>query len=120
MKLDINKVVGQFKAAQSKFQTVIKDKTWLEEARKIAETQGKELKKLVATDVKKVKSVIEREKKNLEKLQTQLPGEIEKFKVFFGKQRRELEKMLRLTKRAAKDHKTKRKTKAARRTTNQT
>src|SRR4051812_3536501 len=77
---EIKKIVGKIKTVQQQFQGLVKDKTWLEDARKYAETQGKEIKKLVSGDMNKVKTFLDKEKKELEKFQKQIPGEIKKFK----------------------------------------
>jgi SPX domain protein involved in polyphosphate accumulation len=65
---ELKKILSKVKTAQSQLQSMLKDKTWVEEARKYAEKQGREVKKLLDTDVAKVKTFIERERKELEKL----------------------------------------------------
>jgi hypothetical protein len=94
MNAEIKKVVGRVKAAQAQLQTLLKDKTWIDEAKKYADRQGKEVKKLLAGDVSKVKTFIERERKELERFQKQIPGEVQKLRKFVDGQRKELEKLL--------------------------
>ncbi len=48
---DIKKVLGRAKAAQEKLQTYLKKQVWVEEARKYAEKQGKEVRKLLGADL---------------------------------------------------------------------
>jgi len=91
---DLKKVLNRVKAAQSQLETLLKDKTWVEEARKYAERQGKEVKKLFSADVTKVKSFLERERKELEKFQKQIPSEVKKLQKFVGAQRKEFQKLL--------------------------
>ena len=116
---DLKKVVQRLKTVQQKFQNLVKDKTWLEDARKYAENQGKEVKKLLTSDVTKVKTFLDKEKRELEKFQKQIPAEIEKFKVYVGAQKKELEKLLKNVKKTAEKKvgkkKTARKTKSAKR-----
>lgn len=94
MNKDIKKVVGRVKDAQDKLQALIKSQEWVDEARKYAERQGKEVKKLISADAGKVKVFLERERKELERFQKQIPGEVKKFRTFVLSQRKELEKLL--------------------------
>ena len=94
MKSEIKKVVGRVKEAQGRLQMALQDRTWIEEARKYADKQGKDVRKLLAGDVDKVRAFIERERKELERLQKQIPGEVKKLKKFFDQQKKELEKLL--------------------------
>jgi hypothetical protein len=91
---DIKKVLGRVKEAQSTLQTYLKKQVWVEEARKYAEKQGKEVRKLLSSDLGKVKTFIEKERKELEKFQKQLPGEVAKLRTFVKGQRKELQKLL--------------------------
>ncbi len=95
MNSELKKILGRVKTAQGKLQTMLKDKTWVEEARKYAEKQGREVKNLLDSDVVKVKAFIERERQELEKFQKQIPGEVKKFRKFVDGQRKELERLLR-------------------------
>jgi hypothetical protein len=52
------------------------------------------VKKLLSSDLGKVKSFIERERKELERFQKQIPGEVKKFKKLITQQRKDLEKVL--------------------------
>jgi hypothetical protein len=94
VKNEFNKLVGRVKDAQSKLQTLLKDQDLVEQARKYAEQQRKEVKKLISGDVARVKTFIERERKELERLQKQIPGELKKISSFLQSQRTELEKLL--------------------------
>jgi hypothetical protein len=98
---EIKRIVGKIKTVQQQFQGLVKDKTWLEDARKYAETQGKEIKKLVKGDMNKVKSFLDRERKQLERFQKQIPGEIKKFKEFVNDQKKELEQLLATVKKSS-------------------
>src|SRR3954466_3296426 len=94
MNAEIKKVVSRVKEAQEQLQSMIKTQDWIEEARKYAERQGKEVKKLFAPDVEKMKTFLERERKELERFQKQIPGEVKKFRKFVNLQKKELEKLL--------------------------
>lgn len=94
METEIKKVVERVKDAQTKLQTLLKSQDWVEEARKYAERQGKEVKKLLSSDLSRVKTFLEREGKSLEKIQKQIPGEVKKIRTFVQGQRKELEKLL--------------------------
>ncbi|MBY0470807.1 hypothetical protein K2X30_06515 [bacterium] len=91
---ELKKVVDRVKTAQGRLQGVLKDRTWVEEARKYADKQKKEVQKLLSGDVHMVKTFIEKERQELEKFQKQIPGEIKKFKKFVDTQKKELEKLL--------------------------
>lgn len=94
MNSEIKKVVNRVKQAQTQFQSLIKSQDWIDEARKYAERQGKELRKLFAPDVEKMKSFLERERKELERFQKQIPGEVKKIRKFVTLQKKEFEKLL--------------------------
>jgi hypothetical protein len=91
---EIKKVVGRVKEAQAKLQTLLKGQEWVEDARKYAERQSKEVKKLISADAGKVKTFLERERKELERFQKQIPGEVKKFRTFVLSQRKEFKKLL--------------------------
>jgi hypothetical protein len=91
---DFKKVISRVKQVQGKLQTLLERTDWVDEARKYAEVQGKEVKKLLSGDLAKVKNFIERERKELERFQKEIPGEVKKFKGFIEGQRKELEKLL--------------------------
>ncbi len=91
---EIQKVVTRVKEAQVQLQSLIKSHDWIEEARKYAERQGKEVKKLFGPDVEKMKVFLEKERKELEKFQKQIPGEVKKFRKFVNLQKKEFEKLL--------------------------
>lgn len=94
MNSEIKKVVTKVKEAQVQLQSLVKDYDWVGEARKYAERQGKEMKKLFAPDVRKMKDFLERERKELERFQKQIPGEVKKIQKFVNLQKKELEKVL--------------------------
>src|SRR4051794_10404618 len=94
MNSEIKKVVNRVKEAQVQLQTLVKSQDWVEEARKYAERQGKEVKKLFGPDVEKMKTFLERERKELERFQKQIPGEVKKFRKFVDGQKKEFEKLL--------------------------
>ena len=100
MNAELKKVVGRVKTAQAQLQSLLKDKTWIEEARKYAERQGKEVKKLLSGDVARVKTFLERERKELERFQKQIPSEVQKFRKFVDGQRKEFERLLKNVRRA--------------------
>jgi hypothetical protein len=101
MEKDIKKVVEKIKTAQSQLQNLLNDKTWIEDARKYANEQGREVKKLVADDVVMVKDFLKREQKELSQFQKKLPGEVAKFQKFVTGQKKELGKLLNSVKRAS-------------------
>jgi hypothetical protein len=94
MNQEVKKVISRVKEAQVQLQSLIKSQDWVEEARKYAERQGKEVKKLFAPDVEKMKSFLERERKELERFQKQIPSEVKKLKKFVNLQKKEFEKLL--------------------------
>jgi hypothetical protein len=91
---EIKKVVAAVKDAQVQLQTVLKDRSWIDDARKYAERQGKELKKLLSSDMDRVVAFVESERKELERFQRQIPGEVKKLKKFVDAQKKDLEKLL--------------------------
>jgi roadblock/LC7 domain-containing protein len=68
MNSEVAKVVEGAKKAQAKLHTALKKQDWIEEARKYAEGQRKEVKKLISGDMAKVKTFLEKERKEFEKL----------------------------------------------------
>jgi hypothetical protein len=97
MNADLKKIVGRVKDAQQQLQSLVQDQAWVEEARKYAERQGKEVKKLITSDVKKVRTFLEKERKELERFQKQIPSEVKKLRKFVDGQRKELEKLIQTT-----------------------
>ncbi len=91
---ELKKVVDRVLATRAPLQAFLKDRTWVEDARKYVERQGKEVKKLLSADVTKVKAFLEKEKKELVKFQKQIPGEVKKLRKFVTSQKKELEKLL--------------------------
>jgi hypothetical protein len=97
MNTELKKIVGKVKAAQAQLHGLVQDQSWVEEARKYAERQGKEVKKLISSDVNKVRDFLEKERKELERFQKQIPSEVKKLRKFVAGQRKELEKLLATT-----------------------
>src|SRR3954451_8544809 len=91
---ELKKVVGRVKEAQKKLQTLVKSQDWVEVARKYAERQSKEVKKLLTADSARLKTFLERERKELERFQKQIPGEVKKLRTYVLSQRKEFEKLL--------------------------
>ena len=91
---EIKKVVGRVKEAQVQLQSLVKSHDWVAEARNYAERQGKEVKKLFGPDVEKIKVFLEKERKELERIQKNIPGEVKKFRKFMDMQKKEFERLL--------------------------
>ena len=94
MNSEIKKVVSRVKSAQKKLHTLLEGQDWVEEARKYAERQGKEVKKLIKADSTKVKAFLEKERKELARFQKTIPGEVKKLRSFVLAQRKDFEKLL--------------------------
>ena len=101
------KILEGAKMVQSKLQSALKNQDWIEDARKYAEQQGKEVRKLLAGDVSKVKKFMEKERKELARFQKEIPAEVHKLKKFVTSQRKELEKLLKNLRRATATGRTK-------------
>ena len=100
MNSEVKKIVERAKKAQAKLQTILQSQDWIEEARKYADKQRKEVKKLLSSDIGRVKSFLEKERKELEKFQREIPGEVKKLRAFVKTQRKELEKLIKNLRRA--------------------
>jgi hypothetical protein len=94
MNSEIKRVVTRVKSAQENLKVMLQRQDWVEEARKYADRQRKEMKKLLASDLEKVKTFVEKERKELEKFQKELPGEVKKVKALLKGQRKDLSKLL--------------------------
>ena len=94
MNTELKRVVSRVKSAQAQLQSVLKDQAWVEDARKYAERQGKEVKKLFTADIVKVKAFLGRERKELERFQKQIPNEVKKLRKFVNEQKKEFGKLL--------------------------
>jgi hypothetical protein len=94
MSSEIKKVFTRVREAQVQLQGMINSQDWVDEARKYAKRQGKEVKKLFGSDVAKVKKFLEKERKELERFQKQIPGEVKKIQKFVNSQKKEFEKLL--------------------------
>lgn len=94
MNADLKKMLENVRSAQAKLQDFVKNQDWVDEARKYAERQGAEVKKVLSSDVNKVKSFLEKEKKELERLQKQIPGEVKKLRGLVKNQTKDFEKFL--------------------------
>jgi hypothetical protein len=99
MNAEMKKIVNRLKDAQSKLQSrvdgLMQNQDWIDEAKKYAERAGTDVKKLISSDVSKVKTFVDRQRKELERVQKQLPGEVKRFQKLLNQQRTELEKMIR-------------------------
>jgi uncharacterized membrane protein YqiK len=99
MNPEMKKIVGRMKVAQTKLQSrvdeLMTNQDWLDEAKKYAERAGTDVKKLISSDVTKVKTFVDRQRKELERVQKQLPAEVKRFQKLLNQQRTELEKMIR-------------------------
>lgn len=98
---EVKRIVGRLRAAQGQVRTLLKDRSWIDDARKYAERRQGELTRLVRADVEKVRAFLVREKKEVEKLQRRLPREIEKVRKYVRAQRGEFEKLLKQLKTSA-------------------
>ena len=94
MNSEIKKVFDRVKDVQGQLQTLVNGQDWIEEARKYAKRQGKEVKKLFGPDVQKMKKFLETERKALLRFQKQIPGEVKKLNKYLTHQRKEFEKLL--------------------------
>jgi len=92
---EVKKLLSKVKKAQSQLEVMLKDKTWVDEAKKYADKQSKEVKKLIGADAEKVRAFLEKERKEFEKFQKQIPGEVQKIRKFVDGQRKEFEKLIR-------------------------
>jgi hypothetical protein len=90
---DMKRWLEKVKSAQQQLNSLIKD-NWMDEARKFAERQGKEVRKLIQSDLHRVRSFVERERRDLEKLQKQIPGELNRWKKVLESQKKELSQLL--------------------------
>jgi hypothetical protein len=106
MNPEIKKILNRVKTAQTKLQTRVDDimanTEWMDEAKKYAERAGNDMKKLISSDVTKVKTFVDRQRKELERVQKQLPSEVKRFQQALNQQKRELEKVLRKVRTAKK------------------
>jgi peptidoglycan hydrolase CwlO-like protein len=94
VKSSTQRILDRLKGARTQMEALIKDRGWIEDAKKAAEKQGREMKKMLDSDVAKLRRFIESERKELEKVQKQIPGEVKKLKAFVESQKKELSKLL--------------------------
>lgn len=87
-------LLSRVKNARAQLEGFLKDRSWIEEAKKAAEKQGSEVRKMIDSDVAKLRGFIEKERKELEKLHAQIPGEVGKLKKFVDGRKKELSKLL--------------------------
>jgi DNA mismatch repair ATPase MutS len=104
-KTNAKKILDRVKKARSQLEILLKDRTWIDEAKKVAEKQGKEVKKIIDSDVAKLRGFLEKERSELEKLQAQIPGEVARIKKFVSGQKKELSKLLTTVKKRANQKK---------------
>lgn len=95
MNTELKRMMDRIKDAQKRLQKIVKDQDWVGEARRYAEKHGVEMRRLFSTDMDKVKIFLERERKELERVQKQIPGEVKKFRDLLAAQRVEFEKLIR-------------------------
>lgn len=93
-KMTAKNLVERVKSARSQLEKLLKDRAWIDEAKNVAEKQGKEVKKILDTDIAKLRTFLEKEKKELEKLQARIPGEVKKIQSFVNEQKKELSRLL--------------------------
>jgi len=91
---EMNRWVRKVKDAQEQIKSLVGQGNWMDEARKYAERQSKEVKKLIHGDMDKLRTFVVRERRELEKLQKQIPAELNRWKKYLGSQRKELENVL--------------------------
>jgi thiamine kinase-like enzyme len=91
---EIKKVVTKAKDAQGRFHKLMSDQSLLEEAKKYADKQRKEVRKILTADVTKVRTFLEKERAELERFQKQIPSEVKKIRGFVIAQQKELKKLL--------------------------
>jgi hypothetical protein len=101
-KTNAKKILERVKGARAQLETLLKDRTWVDEAKKLAEKQGKEVKKIIDSDVAKLRVFLEKERTELEKLQAQIPGEVARIKKFVTGQKKELSKLIKTVKTKSK------------------
>ena len=93
-KMDVKKLMGKARTAQTQLKALLQDGNWMDEARKYVERQGKEMQKLIHGDLEKVREFVERERRELGRIQKQIPMEVTRWKKYLTSQRKELEKVL--------------------------
>jgi dsDNA-specific endonuclease/ATPase MutS2 len=91
---DIKKVVSAVKDARAKLEHLMKTQDWVDEARKYAERQRKEVRKIITSDTGKIRNLVENQRKELEKFQKQIPGEVKRVQNFVKSQQKELQKLV--------------------------
>jgi hypothetical protein len=100
-RLNLKKILEGVKNVRVELEGLLTDRAWVKEARKLAERQGKDLKKTLDSDVAKLRAFLEEERKELEKLQAQIPGEVAKIKKFVDAQKSELSSLLKRVKKTS-------------------
>jgi len=93
-KMDLKKLLARVRTTRARLKGLVQDGGWMEDARQYLERQGGEFQKLINSDLAKVRVFVERERRELERLQKQIPGEVKRWKKYLGSQRKELEKVL--------------------------
>ena len=106
---EIKRWIEKMKAAQQQINYLVKD-NWVDEAKRFAERQSKEVRKLIQTDIQKVRAFVERERKDLERLQQQIPAELNRWKKVLETQKKEFVHLLGKTPQAKTRKKSKRST----------
>jgi antitoxin component HigA of HigAB toxin-antitoxin module len=93
-KMTVKKILDRVKSARTQVESLLKDRSWIDQAKRVATKQGQEAKRILDSDIVKLKTFLEKERKELEKLQGQIPGEVQKIKKFMDQQKQELAKLL--------------------------
>jgi Glu-tRNA(Gln) amidotransferase subunit E-like FAD-binding protein len=91
---EMKKLMDRLKKVQAQVQNLIQDQAWVDQAKKYAERQGRELKKLITSDAAKIKQFLERERKEIERFQKNIPAEVAKLKKFLVSQKKEFESVI--------------------------
>lgn len=93
-KFSVNRLMSRVKDAQDQWKTLLKDGSWMDDARQFLDRQRKDVQKLIHGDIEKLKDFLERERSGLEALQKQIPAELKRWKKYLKSQRQELEQIL--------------------------
>jgi ABC-type transporter Mla subunit MlaD len=95
MNFDVNSVVKKLKKLESSLKTKIESGSLYNEMKRFANGQAKTLSQKVKSskDAKKVLAAIQERKKQIEKIASDLPGEVKTVRTYVKSQRKELEKL---------------------------
>jgi ABC-type transporter Mla subunit MlaD len=95
MNFDVNNVVKKLKKLENSLKTKIESGSLYNEMKRFANGQAKTLTQKVKSskDAKKVLAAIKERKKQIEKIASELPGEVKTVRTYVKSQRKELEKL---------------------------